>query len=108
MTVDLKNKYSILNGAKHFFSNGLQNYLVFLYKTTKLFSIFGFDNTSFVHIERRNKNIWVLGDRPTQGLDHSTITAETKYPINFTESRKQFVRVWRHGLSYNRSIVFYM
>ena len=55
---------------------------------------FGFDNSSFEHIERRNKNIWVLGEGPTQGLDNSAITAETKYPINFTESKKQFVRVW--------------
>ena len=30
LTADLINKYSILNGAKSFSSDGLQNYLVFI------------------------------------------------------------------------------
>ena len=33
----------------------------------------------------------VLGERPTQGLHNAIIKAETKYPINFTESGKRFV-----------------
>ena len=33
----------------------------------------------------------VLGEGPTQGLDDTTITAEAKYPINFTQSRKKIV-----------------
>ena len=44
-----------------------------------------------MHNDGLNKNILVLGERPTQGLDNATITAETKYPINFTESGKRFV-----------------
>ena len=47
--------------------------------------IFGVDNSSSVHIDGRNKNIIVLGEGSTQGLDNATITAEAKYPINFTE-----------------------
>ena len=47
--------------------------------------IFGVDNSSSVHIDGRKKNILVLGEGPTQGLGNATITAETKYPINFTE-----------------------
>ena len=31
------------------------------------------------------KDILVLGQGPTQGLDDTTITAEDKYHINFTE-----------------------
>ena len=46
--------------------------------------IFGVDNSSFVHIDDRN-NILVLGERPTKGLDNATITAEARYPNNFTE-----------------------
>ena len=46
--------------------------------------IFGADNSSFVHIDGRN-NILVLGERPTKGLDNATITAEARYPNNFTE-----------------------
>ena len=53
--------------------------------------IFGDDNSSSVHIDGRNKNILFLGEGPTQGLDNATITGETKHPINFTGSGKQFV-----------------
>ena len=63
--------------------------------------IVGIDNSS-VHIDGRNKNILILGERPAQGLDHATITAEVKYPINFTESTKRFVL----SLHYNRSNSF--
>ena len=44
-----------------------------------------------MHINRRNKNILVLGEGPTQGLENATIAAESKYPINFIESVKRFV-----------------
>ena len=44
-----------------------------------------------MHVDSRNKNILVLGEGPTQGLDNATITTEVKYPINFTESGKRFV-----------------
>ena len=40
--------------------------------------IFGVDNSSSVHINGKNKNILVLGERPTQGLDNATITPEAK------------------------------
>ena len=44
-----------------------------------------------MNIEGRNKNILVLGEGSTQHLDNSTITAETKYSINFTKSGQRFV-----------------
>ena len=34
--------------------------------------IFGVDNRSFMHIDSINKNILVLGEVPTQGLDIAT------------------------------------
>ena len=37
--------------------------------------IFRVDNSFSVHIDDRNKNILVLGEGPTQGLDNATITA---------------------------------
>ena len=55
-----------------------------------------------MHIDGRNKNILVLGEGPTQGLEDATITAEAKYPINFTESEKRFVL----SLHYNGSNSF--
>ena len=42
-------------------------------------------NNSFVHFDGRNKNILVLCEGPTQGLEDVTIAAESEYPINFTE-----------------------
>ena len=36
------------------------------------------------------KNISVLGEGPTQGLDYTTITAEAKYPTNHTRSGRSF------------------
>ena len=46
-----------------------------------------------MHTDRRNKNILVHGEGPTQGLDKTKITAETKYTINFTESGKNLAEV---------------
>ena len=47
--------------------------------------------SSSVHIDNKNKDILILGEGPIQGLDDTTLTAEAKYPINFTQSRKRFV-----------------
>ena len=44
--------------------------------------------SSSVHIDNKNKYILILGEKPTQGLDDSTLTAEAKYPIIFTQSGK--------------------
>ena len=41
-----------------------------------------------MHIDNKNKNILVLGEGPTLGLDNTTIIAEATYPINFTQSWK--------------------
>ena len=47
--------------------------------------------SSSVHIDNKGKDILILGEGPTQGLDDTTLKAEAKYPINFTQSRKRFV-----------------
>ena len=60
--------------------------------------VFGADMSSFVHIGNENKDILILGEGPTQGLDDTTLTAEAKHPINFTESGKRFVlRLYYNG-----------
>ena len=51
--------------------------------------IFGADMSSFVHINKRKKDILVLGKGPTRGLEH-TLTAEKMYSINFTVTEKKF------------------
>ena len=53
--------------------------------------IFGADMSSSVHVDNKGKDILILGERPTQGLDDRTLTAEAKCPISFTQSGKRFV-----------------
>ena len=43
----------------------------------------------FVHVDNKKKDSLVLGEQPTQILDSTTITAEKKYSINFTENNKK-------------------
>ena len=38
--------------------------------------IFGTDMSSFVHSDDKNKNILILCEEPTQGLEDTTSTAE--------------------------------
>ena len=53
--------------------------------------------SSSVHINNKNKDNLILGEGPTQGLDDTTLTAEAKYPTNFTQPNKRFV----FSLNYN-------
>ena len=46
--------------------------------------------SSSVHVDNKKKYILVLGEGPTQGLDGTTLTAEKKYSINFTENNTRF------------------
>ena len=64
--------------------------------------IFGVDMSSSAHVDNKGKDILILGEGPTQGLDDTTLTAEAKYPINFTQSGKRFVL----SLHYNGSNSF--
>ena len=46
--------------------------------------------------------MFILGEGPAQALDGTTLTAEAKYPINFTQPKKRFVL----SLHYNGSNSF--
>ena len=46
--------------------------------------IFGADMSSSVHVDNKKKDILVLGEGLTQGLDDTTLTAVAKYPVSFT------------------------
>ena len=59
--------------------------------------IFGADMSSSAHIDNKNKDILILSEGP-----NTTLTAEAKYPINFTQPRKRFVL----SLHYNGSNSF--
>ena len=52
--------------------------------------IFGVDMSSSVHVDNRNTDILILDEEPTHELDDPTLTAEAKYPINFTQPNKDF------------------
>ena len=47
---------------------------------------------SSVHFNNKGKYVLVICERPGQGLDDTKLAAETKYPTNFTQSRKKFVK----------------
>ena len=42
--------------------------------------------------DNRKKDILVLGEDPTNGLDNTIITAEAKYCLNITKSRKKICK----------------
>ena len=46
---------------------------------------------SSVHFYDINKSIIVLDEGATQTLDDTTLTAEPKYPVHFTQSGMKFV-----------------
>ena len=52
--------------------------------------IFGADMDSSVHIDNKGKDIFIIGDVPTQGLDDTTLAVETIYSINFTKLLRKF------------------
>ena len=55
-----------------------------------------------MYIDNKNKDILILGERPTQRLDDTPLTADTINRINFTQPRKKFVL----NLHYNESNSF--
>ena len=50
-------------------------------------------------MDNKGKDILILGEGPTQGLDDTTLTAEAIYPINFTQQSNRFVLSLRYNLS---------
>ena len=55
-----------------------------------------------MHIDNKSKDLLILGEGPTQALNDTILTAEAKYPINFTQSGKRFVL----SLLYDGSNIF--
>ena len=53
--------------------------------------ISGADMSASVHFDNKGKDILILSEGPTQGLDDTKLTAETKYPICFTKSNRRLV-----------------
>ena len=56
----------------------------------KNITLFGVDMSSSVHIDNKRKDILIICKGLTQGLDDSTLAAETQYSINFSRSSRKF------------------
>ena len=52
--------------------------------------IFGVDMISPVHVDNKKKDILILGEDTTQGLNGTTLTAEKMYSINFPATKTRF------------------
>ena len=63
---------------------------MYRWKHGKNVIIFVVDISSSVHIGNKGRNILILDEEPTQGLDDTTLTAEAEYPISFTQSNRRF------------------
>ena len=63
---------------------------------------FGANMNSSVHIDNKGRYILILGEGLKQGLDDTTLAAETKYSFNFTQSDRSFCL----SLHYNGSNSF--
>ena len=53
--------------------------------------------SSSVHVDNKKKDILILGERIAQAFDDTTLTAEKKYSINFTENNKKFCLSLHHN-----------
>ena len=56
--------------------------------------------TSSVHIDNKGRDTVILGEGPTQEKDDTTLTAEAKYAINFTQLQKRFYAIMEVTVSY--------
>ena len=52
--------------------------------------ILGVDMSSSVDIDNKKKDILILGEGPTQGLDDTKLTAEAQHSINCSRSNRKF------------------
>ena len=64
--------------------------------------IFGDYMSSSAHIDNKNKDDLILGKKPMQRLNHTALTIEAKYSINFSRSQRKFCL----SLHYNRDNSF--
>ena len=74
---------------------GFDSRSVFLFTDGNMgekFIAFGADMNWSVQIDDKGKDILILVEGPTQGLDDTTLAAEAIYPINFTQPNKTCIK----------------
>ena len=62
----------------------IQNFCFLTVAQEKNLIIFGANKSSSVRMDNNGKDMLILDEGPTQGLDDTTLAAEAKYPVNFT------------------------
>ena len=62
--------------------------------------VFGADMSSYVYVVNKGKDILILGEGPTQGLDYTILTLEAKYSINFTQSNRKLYTIMEATVFY--------
>lgn len=67
-------------------SSSLPSYHVF----GKTVMLFGVNNTSSFHSEKRDKDILILVEGPTDALDDTKLTEKAGYSIIFRKQQKKF------------------
>ena len=53
--------------------------------------------SSSIHVNDKEKDILIFGEGSTQGLDATTLTAEKRCSIKFTESRERFCLILHYN-----------
>ena len=81
------NKYKFSGYSSGF--NARSQFLLPFGKWNKNVVIRGADNSLSRHTDNNKKNILLLGERPTDGLEVTAITAEARYFVNISESRRK-------------------
>ena len=81
-------KYKYSGYGIGFYSRG--SFLFPSSKCTQNAIFFGVDMSSSVHVDNKKKDILILGEGPTQGLDGTTLTEKKKYSINLTITKRKF------------------
>ena len=66
--------------------------------------IFGVHESSLLHSNNKDNNVYVMDKDPVQGIDDTTLYAEKVYSQNFTQPNKKFVLSLHYN--YDHSYLF--
>ena len=75
-------------------TKNLESHSAFLFEDgsfAKNFIISNADLNLSDQIDNENKDVLIIRERPTEGLNVTKLSAEAKYPINFTRYTKRFI-----------------
>ena len=68
--------------------------------------ILGVDMSSFVYTDDKKKDILILGKGLRQGLDDTTLTAESQYQLIFQDQMKHFCLSLSHNVIMRATVLY--